>query len=213
MRVAEQLRYLAELHGMGPSAARSATGAWLARFGLAERASDELQKLSLGNQQRVQLAAALVFGPDLLVLDEPLAGLDPVAVDVMSAVLREQAEAGLPVVFSSHELDLVECVCDRVGIIERGHIVAIGTVSELRQGGPERLWVDAPLAPPDWVAAAPGATVVRTDGTRTLLELAPGSDDQAVLQAAPRTGPVREFRPTEASLGDLFRGAIEEADS
>ena len=181
--------------------------------GIQRHIEEGLQKLSLGNQQRVQLAAALVFGPDLLVLDEPFAGLDPVAVDVMSAVLREQAEAGVPVVFSSHELDLVERVCDRVGIIERGHMIAIGTVRELRRGGPERLWIDAPLAPPDWVAAAPGATVVRTEGTRTLLELAPGSDDQAVLQAALRTGPVREFRPAEASLGELFRGAIEEADS
>jgi ABC-2 type transport system ATP-binding protein len=213
MRVAEQLRHLAELHGMAPSPARSAARTWLARFGLAERADDELQKLSLGNQQRVQLAAALVFGLGLLVLDEPFAGLDPVAVDVMSAVLREQADAGLPVVFSSHELDLVERVCDRVGIIERGHIVAIGTVSELRRGGPERLWVDAPLAPPGSVAAAPGATFLRTEGTRTLLELAPGSDGQAVLQAALRTGPVREFRPAEASLGELFRGAIEEGHS
>ena len=97
MRVGEQLAYLAELHGMAPAAARTAAAAWLERFGLADRAKDDLQSLSLGNQQRVQLAAALVFSPDLLVLDEPFAGLDPVAVDVMSAVLREQADAGQPV--------------------------------------------------------------------------------------------------------------------
>src|ERR1700674_4390454 len=108
MRGAEQVAYLAEVHGMASAQALAAASTWLERFGLADRATDELQALSLGNQQRVQLAAALVFGPNMLVLDEPFAGLDPVAVDVMSAVLREQADAGLPVLFSSHELELVE---------------------------------------------------------------------------------------------------------
>jgi ABC-2 type transport system ATP-binding protein len=93
MRVAEQLAYLGELHGMPGAAARTATQRWLDRFGLADRGNDELQALSLGNQQRIQLAAALVFEPDVLVLDEPFSGLDPLAVDVMSAVLREQADA------------------------------------------------------------------------------------------------------------------------
>ncbi len=115
MHVAEQLAYLGELHGMAGAAAREAALGWLDRFGLADRRDAELQALSLGNQQRVQLAAALVFGPDVLVLDEPFAGLDPVAVDVMAGVLRERAEAGVPVIFSSHELELVERLCDRVG--------------------------------------------------------------------------------------------------
>ncbi len=113
MRCLEQLAYLGELHGMADRDARAAGLRWLERFGLAEGRDTELQALSLGNQQRVQLAAALVFDPDVLVLDEPLAGLDPVAVDVMSGVLRERADAGLPVIFSSHELDLVERLCDR----------------------------------------------------------------------------------------------------
>jgi ABC-2 type transport system ATP-binding protein len=96
MRVLEQLVYLAELHGVANDAARQAARHWLERFDLAARAADEVQKLSHGNQQRVQLVAALVFAPEILILDEPFAGLDPVSVDVMSAVLREQA-AGLPV--------------------------------------------------------------------------------------------------------------------
>jgi len=135
MRLSEQLAYLGELHGMAGSEARVSAVRWLDRFGLKDRANDDLQALSLGNQQRVQLAAALVFGPDVLVLDEPFAGLDPVAVDVMADVLRERADAGVPVIFSSHELELVERVCDRVGIIDRGKMVAIGTVAELRAGG------------------------------------------------------------------------------
>ncbi|MGD0019706.1 MAG: ATP-binding cassette domain-containing protein [Candidatus Limnocylindrales bacterium] len=212
MRVGEQLAYLAELHGMAAPAAQPAARTWLERFGLAERAGDELQKLSLGNQQRVQLAAALVFEPDLLVLDEPFAGLDPVAVDLMSAVLREQADAGLPVVFSSHELDLVERICDRVGIVERGHMIACGTVAELRSGAAERLWIDAPAAPAGWEDQVPGARLVRSDGSRLLFELDAGADDQALLRTALGSGPVLEFSRAQPSLGELFRSAIEEAE-
>ena len=211
MRLSEQLAYLGELHGMAGSDARASALRWLDRFGLKDRANDDLQALSLGNQQRVQLAAALVFGPDVLVLDEPFAGLDPVAVDVMSAVLREQAVAGLPVIFSSHELELVERLCDRVGIIDRGRMVACGTVAELRAGGQERRWIDVPGAPADWEAALPGVRLVQADGTRRLFELDPGVDDQALLRAALKTGPVREFERVEPTLGEIFRTAIEDA--
>ena len=168
MRVAEQLAYLGELHGMPGAEARQAALGWLERFDLAERRNAELQTLSLGNQQRVQLAAALVFGPDMLVLDEPFAGLDPVAVDVMAEVLRERADAGVPVIFSSHELELVERLCDRVGIIDRGRMVACGTVADLRAGGPDRLWVDVPGAPDGWEVGLPGVRFVQADGTRRL---------------------------------------------
>ena len=210
MRLIEQLAYLGELHGMADGDARRAGSGWLERFGLADRANDELQALSHGNQQRMQLAAALVCEPDILVLDEPFSGLDPVALDVMTAVIRERADAGVAVIFSSHELDLVERICDRVGIIDRHHMVAVGTVAELRAGGPQRVWVDAPMAAPGWAASVSGVTVVRTDGARTLLELAPGTDDQAILDTALQTGPVHEFRPAEASLTELFRDAIRE---
>ncbi len=210
MRVAEQLAYLAEVHGLAAAPAREAARSWLERFGLAERARAELQALSLGNQQRVQLAAALVFGPNLLILDEPFSGLDPVAVDVMSGVLREQADAGLPVLFSSHELDLVERLCDRVAIIERGRIVARGTVDELRAGAPERRWVEAPNAPPGWGSGISGAKLVSRDGSRLQFELAPGSSDQVLLQAALATGPVHEFRRVEPTLGEIFRAVLEE---
>ena len=211
MRVAEQLAYLGELHGMTDAAARASARHWLERFDLQGRGDDELQSLSHGNQQRVQLAAALVFSPTVLVLDEPFAGLDPLAVDVMSAVLREQADAGLPVIFSSHELELVERVCDRVGIIDRGTMVASGTVDELRAGGHERRRVDVPGAADDWDAGVPGIRLVESDGSRRLFELDPGVDDQALLQAALATGPVREFERVEPTLGEIFRTVLEEA--
>ena len=212
MRIGEQLVYLAELHGTDRTTASVAVDRWLERFDLQARAKDELLKLSHGNQQRAQLAAALVFDPVMLVLDEPFAGLDPEAVDAMSEVLHERAAAGIPVVFSSHQLDLVERLCDRVGIIQRGHMVACGTIDELRGHGPKQLWVDAPAAGPGWSDAVPHTHVVRSDGTRALIELDDSADDQAVLKAALATGPVREFRRNLPSLLDVFREAMSEGD-
>ncbi|MGH7764053.1 MAG: ABC transporter ATP-binding protein [Candidatus Dormibacteraceae bacterium] len=210
MRIGEQLLYLAQLHGSSSAQAAAAVKQWLERFGLGQRTRDEVQKLSHGNQQRVQLAAALMFDPLMLILDEPFAGLDPEAVDSMSEVLHERAEAGIPVVFSSHQLDLVERICHRVGIIQNGHLIASGTVEELRGHGPERIWVDAPSAPSGWATRVAGTTVVRTDGTRVLVQLDPSSDDQALLRAALAIGPVREFRRDLPSLLDVFREAMSE---
>ena len=208
MKVTDQLVYLAELHGMSRNEARASAERWLLRLNLEGRGGDQLQKLSHGNQQRVELAAALMHSPRALILDEPFAGLDPVAVDVMSDVLREQAAAGVPVLLSSHQLELVEDLCDRVGIVRGGHMVANGTVEELRHGGAVRYWVDVPSASPGWTAELSGTSVVRSDGSRLLLELRDGADDQAVLRAALATGPVREFGRETPRLSELFRDIV-----
>ena len=213
MKVTDQLVYLAELHGMSRNEARASAERWLLRLNLEGRGGDQLQKLSHGNQQRVELAAALMHSPRALILDEPFAGLDPVAVDVMSDVLREQAAAGVPVLLSSHQLELVEDLCDRVGIVRGGRMVANGTVEELRHGGAVRYWVDAPSASRDWTAMLAGTRVVRTDGSRVLLELRDGADDQAVLHAALATGPVREFRRDTPRLSELFRDIVSGGDT
>ena len=211
MRVLEQLVYLAELHGLTASTARTDAAAWLERLGLSGRENDDVQKLSRGNQQRVQLAAALLYDPELLILDEPFAGLDPVAVDVMSEVLRDQTKKGIAVVFSSHQLDIVEELCDRVGIIQTGRMVALGSVDDLRQGGPRRYWIDAPMANDGWSTSVPGMTLVRREGGRMLVGLADGADDQAVLRAALATGPVHEFRRDLPRLSELFRHVVAES--
>jgi ABC-2 type transport system ATP-binding protein len=210
MEVADQLIYLARLHGLSGADAARAADTWMERLGVAGRRNDEVQKLSLGNQQRVQLAAALVHDPEILILDEPFSGLDPVAVDVMSEVLRERKAAGVPVIFSSHQLDLVERLCDRVGIVRAGTMVASGTVDELRAGGPAQLVVDAPQARDGWADALPGVTVHDRNGSRTVLELAEGADDQPVLAAALATGPVHEFARRQPSLTELFRHVVSE---
>ncbi|MDR7301469.1 ABC transporter ATP-binding protein [Haloactinomyces albus] len=210
MKAADQLAYLGELHGMSTRDARRGAERWTERLGLSERRNDEVQKLSLGNQQRVQLAAALIHEPDVLILDEPFSGLDPVAVDVMSQVLREMCDSGVPVVFSSHQLELVQRLCDRIGIVRRGRMVAAGTVDELRDSGTATLVVDAPEAPAGWAEGLPGVHVLGTESGRTTLELAEGTDDQAVLGAALATGPVHEFSRRRPELTELFRNVVTE---
>jgi ABC-2 type transport system ATP-binding protein len=208
MKVGEQLTYLARLHGLGAAEAAEAVRSWTERLGVHARFGDEVQKLSLGNQQRVQLAAALVHHPEILVLDEPFSGLDPVAVDVMSQVLREKAAEGIPVIFSSHQLELVERLCDRVGIVRAGAMVACDTVEQLQASGGESLLVDAPQAPEGWASGIPGVTVRGRENGHTVLALDEGADDQAVLAAALATGPVREFARRRSSLTELFRHVV-----
>jgi len=208
MKVGEQLTYLARLHGLPAATAREKVRLWTERLGVSARLEDEVQKLSLGNQQRVQLAASLVHDPAILVLDEPFSGLDPLAVDVMSQVLREKADQGIPVVFSSHQLDLVERLCDRVGIVRSGQMVAVGPVDDLRAGETVRYAVRAPQAPAGWADGLPGVeSTSSVDGT-TLVVLHRGADDQEVLRAALATGPVHEFAERRPSLTELFRHVV-----
>jgi ABC-2 type transport system ATP-binding protein len=211
MKVGEQLEHLGRLHGMSKVDARRAVGYWLDRLDLWQRRGDTVQKLSHGNQQRVQLAAAVLHEPEVLVLDEPFAGLDPVAVDVMSEVLTQRCAAGVPVIFSSHQLDLVERLCHRVGIVRRGEMVACGTVDELRAGAAVQVIVQAPQAASGWADAVPGVLKADYDGDgRTVLELDPRQDDQAVLAAALATGPVREFARRRPNLTELFREVVKQ---
>jgi ABC-2 type transport system ATP-binding protein len=208
MRVGEQLRYLARLHGLSAAEASASVQHWTERLGVAERVGDEVQKLSLGNQQRVQLAAALAHDPEVLVLDEPFSGLDPTAVGVMSSVLRDKADSGVPVIFSSHQLDLVERLCDRIGIIAAGRMVTVGTVGELRARDGIVLDVHGPR--PGWADGLPGVELVAVDDIdHTRVRLAEGVDDQDVLRAALAAGPVHEFRRWRPPLTELYRDVVE----
>jgi ABC-2 type transport system ATP-binding protein len=213
MKVLEQLVYLARLHGLTRADASRRAAETIEVLGVAERANDRVEALSLGNQQRVQLAAALVHRPDVLVLDEPFSGLDPVGVDALTGVLRgETEERGVPVVFSSHQLDLVERICDRVVLIDRGRIVAAGTIEELRSSRElRRLRVEVTGAGGDWFEAIPGVRLIEdsvNDGV--VLELDDGVDEQRVLDLARGEGDVTHFSREHASLAELFREAVQE---
>jgi ABC-2 type transport system ATP-binding protein len=210
MRVDRHLRYLAGLHGKTPGDAQAAADGWIERLGLGEYAERRVEELSLGNQQRVQLAAALVHDPTALILDEPFSGLDPIGTDLMSDVLAERSGAGAAVIFSSHQLELVERVCDRVAIVSRGRIVAAGRVDELRaQRSRPRLRVQVEGAPAGWLDGVAGAAVLASDASGVLVELDREDDDQAVLEAARRAGRVRRFAPAQPTLAELFREVVE----
>ncbi len=210
MRVLDQLVYLARLHGVAKADARRRAEETIEVLGVAERANDRVEALSLGNQQRVQLASALVHEPDLLVLDEPFSGLDPVGVDVLSGVLRRQAaNHGVPVVFSSHQLELVERLCDSVVLIDRGRIVAQGTIGDLRARRERRLFlVQVRGGSDEWYGSIPGVGLVevRTDGA--VLELADDVDEQRVLDLARASGDVVRFGPVHPTLAELFREVV-----
>jgi ABC-2 type transport system ATP-binding protein len=209
MRVRDQLEYFARLHGLSVAAARESTRYWLERLGVSERAGDRVEALSLGNQQRVQLAAALIHDPELLVLDEPFSGLDPVGVDVLAAVLAERAAAGVPVVFSSHQLELVERLCEAVAIIDHGRLVASGRVTELRAAGTQRRYrVGVAGSPNRWWSELPGVRPVDGGNGQVMLELDDGVDEQGVLDAARRAGRVTHFSSATPTLADLFRKAV-----
>lgn len=204
-KIGDQLRFFARLHGLSDKAAGKNADGLLEQLGLAERSDDKLEELSLGNQQRVQLAASLIHDPELLILDEPFSGLDPVAVNVMSDLLVERCNAGVPVLFSSHQLDLVQRLCDRVGIIAKGRMKAEGTVDELRTRGPIVYEVRTPAR--EWYPQ--GTRLVEDFGEGVLLEAETTDLDQQILQAALAVGPVHSFSRRIPHLAELFQEVVE----
>ena len=211
MRVREQLVYLARLHGVSKDVAARRADELTEALQLLGGPRDRIETLSLGNQQRVQLAASLVHDPDVLVLDEPFSGLDPVGVDVLADVLMREARGrGAAVVFSSHQLDLVERMCDEVVLIEKGRVVARGTITELRASRARNLWEVAVAGDGHWWEVLPGVAVVDRRGGAVVFELADDADPQRLLDLARSEGDVQRFGPVRPSLAELFREVVQE---
>jgi ABC-2 type transport system ATP-binding protein len=209
MLVGEQVEYLGRLHGLSAADAAAATESWLERLDVADRWNSKVETLSHGNQQRVQLAAALVHGPELLVLDEPLSGLDPTGIDTMGRVLVDQARAGCCVLFSSHQLDQVEELCEEVTIIDHGRLVTSGTVDELATSGDRRLVVRIEGdRSADWARNLPGVTVSEEVGGTVRMVLAPSVDSDDVLKAAMQAGRVTQFSFERRRLSEVFRESL-----
>ena len=208
MRIREQLVYLGRLCGGTNDDVGRITDRWLDRLGLTDRAADRLDNLSHGNQQRVQLIAALVNEPDLLVLDEPFSGLDPLAMAAMADLLTELARGGATVLFSSHQLDLVEDLCEDVVIIDHGRVVLAGALEDLRAAVPQR-FVDVRYrgSPPDWSTLA-AAQVVQSDDGHVRLRVDRSADLAAVMRAARDSGEVLSFAYQPPTLSELFRRAV-----
>lgn len=209
MRCRDQLAYFGRLHGMSRADADASALSWLQRFGLEDRQNDPVEALSHGNQQRVQLAAALVHGPELLVLDEPFSGLDPIAVENMSDILREQAAAGKAVLFSSHQLDLVEDLCEQVAIIHDGQVVVDGRVEELKDAAPMRhLELELEGDPHALIAELQGVQRTTTQNGRLTVIIDADTDVRGFIARAQDAGKLRHFAYTTPSLSDLFREAV-----
>lgn len=210
MRSIDQLAYFGRLHGMSKRDAVGSARSWLTRFGLEDRAGDAVESLSHGNQQRVQLAAALIHDPELLVLDEPFSGLDPIAVETMSDVLQEQAESGKAVVFSSHQLDLVEDLCEDVAIINAGQVVVSGKVQQLKDQAPIRhLELEVDGDPSALVDFLDGVQSTEVHGDRLIAIIGADTDVRGFVAHAQNAGRLRHFAYTTPSLTDLFREAVQ----
>ncbi|MFC6356136.1 ABC transporter ATP-binding protein [Luethyella okanaganae] len=208
MKVAEQLVYLARLHGFGPATAQRNATALLERLDLGERANEPVERLSLGNQQRAQIAAALVHDPEVLILDEPFSGLDPMAVDVVLNVLKERTAAGVPVLFSSHQLDIVERLCDDLVIIAAGEIRADGPRERLRREHSEDRTEILLSGDAGWLREVPGIHVVDFDGGWALFESDSEEARQAVLNRALRHGDVVNFGRQQSTLAEIFKEVV-----
>ena len=210
MRIVDQLRFIGRASGLTSGDAVAAADEWLERLGLAERATDTLDALSLGNQQRIQLAAAVLHRPPMLILDEPFSGLDPVGVDVLATALAEEVARGAAVLFSSHQLELVDRMCDSVVVIDAGRVVAQGTTEELRAArSSRRMEIDVQGSlDPDWADGVEGVTLVERRPDRIVVELEDQVDDQVLLDAARAAGSVRRFAPVTPSLADLYREVV-----
>jgi ABC-2 type transport system ATP-binding protein len=208
MRVREQLLYLGQLCGRTSSDVARSVDTWLERLDLIDRAKDRLDTLSHGNQQRVQLIAALVNEPDLLVLDEPFSGLDPIAMGLMAALLADVAAAGATVLFSSHQLDLVEDLCQDVVIIDHGRVVVAGALEDLRAAVPQR-FVDIHYrgAAPDW-SALPSVDLVESRDGHVRLQVDRDADVAAVVAIARHTPDIVSFAYQPPTLSELFRQAV-----
>ncbi len=208
MQVRAQLEYLARLSGLDRHAAEHGVERWLARLGLGERGDARLDALSHGNQQRVQLAAALVHDPVALVLDEPFTGLDPLGVEALSNVIRDLAHGGTAVLFSSHQLDLVEDICQDVVVIDQGRVVMDGELERLRAASSRRYLEVGFRGADRWVPAATHARVLTAEPGRTRLELTDGVALETLVELARSAGDLTRFSLEPPALPDLFREAV-----
>jgi ABC-2 type transport system ATP-binding protein len=208
MRVRDHLVYFGRLSGQAAAGAAGAADAWLERLGLADRATSNVQDLSSGNQQRVQLALALLADPELLVLDEPFSGLDPVAVDTLSGILRERVAQGTALLLSSHQLDLVADVCSSVVIVDAGRVVLHGRVDEIRAAAGHRYADVEFAAPTPWTPALPGTAVVSHSERRVRVRTTPDVDPAALLSDAGAGGDVRAFSFAPPDLSEVFLDTV-----
>ena len=210
MRVLDHLLFLAEIKGRSPAAMRPAAERWLARFELQEKRNAKVEELSKGNQQKVQLAGALLFDPELVVLDEPGSGLDPVNVVLVRRLLRELAAEGKAILLSTHQMGEAEKLCDEIVLIHAGKVIRSGPLPEVKaSGGRDAVHLEF-AGDGAFLAEHPAVASARVDTNRAELQLAPGGDAQEVLAAAAARLRVLRFEVVAPSLEEVFLEAVGE---
>ncbi|GAA5146175.1 ATP-binding cassette domain-containing protein [Microbacterium pseudoresistens] len=209
MKVLEQVVYLARLHGFGRAEATERATGLLTELGLGERLDDKIESLSLGNQQRAQIAAALVHEPEVLILDEPFSGLDPLAVDVVAGVLQARAAQGASIIFSSHQLDVVERLCDDLIIIAGGTIRAAGSRDAMRAEHSTLRYELSGSTDAGWVRDEAGVEVIDFEGGTAVFDADSPETAQRILRSALDRGEVTTFAPQHPSLAQIFKEVIQ----
>jgi ABC-2 type transport system ATP-binding protein len=218
MPVLDQLVFYGSLYGLDRRDARTVALEWLERFRISDHANHRAEALSKGNQQKVQFIATVLHDPDVLLMDEPFVGLDPINVALLKAAFVELREQGKTLIFSTHQLDQAEELCDSVAIIDHGRIVTTGSTQEVRQStGHQVVRVTTSMGNDiDWLRALPHVRVTRPGQDYTEVSVDAGTDPQGVLRAAlARGGDLLRFEVADPSLEDVFVeqvGAIDHED-
>ncbi len=207
MPVLDQLVFFGSLYGLSRRATRKVALDWLARFRIAEHAERRAESLSKGNQQKVQFIATVLHDPDVLLMDEPFVGLDPINVALLKAAFLELRERGKTLIFSTHQLDQAEELCDSVAIIDHGRIVTAGPIDEVKRSTGHQVVRVTTSQGEDlaWLLSLPHVTVTRAGRDFTEVRIDAEADPQAVLRAAMATGDdILRFEVADPSLEDVF---------
>jgi ABC-2 type transport system ATP-binding protein len=213
MVVEEQLVYFAQLKGMARSEAFRRLGPWLERLGLAEWGKRKLNELSKGMQQKAQFIATVLPDPEILILDEPMSGLDPVGMNVMRDVLLDLRKLGKTLVLSSHQMETVERLCDAIALIDRGRKLLDGPVSEVKRRHGANAVALAYEGDGSFLATLPEVKAINDSGRYAEIRLAEGADPQALLREAATRLRVSRFEVVEPSLHDIFVQCVTEHGS
>ncbi|GKV69897.1 putative ABC transporter ATP-binding protein YhaQ [Sporosarcina sp. NCCP-2716] len=204
MKVEDQLLFLAELRGMKRADAKRELGAWLDRFDVPQYLNKKVEELSKGNQQKIQVIAALLHKPKLIILDEPFSGLDPVNVEMLKQAILDIRNSGATIIFSSHRMDHVEELCEQFSIIDHGKQIVSGTLKDVKRSFGQqnvRIRSDYPL---DALSAVPGVLSATATVEGAVYQVESDETAELLLTEALKSGPVRQFEIEEPTLQDIF---------